>query len=145
MIEAYDFGRYIAMTGELFQKQKEVKEDKKQLDSILKKYAPEEITQSLSKGRNEVKSLIDSISLDPSETMLQFYKEAIQKESDLLNKLFLDDYIAMTGRKARESCLNRYNPNKHPHQDKTRDISVRIIMSLIFIFRIARLIPQLVW
>ena len=123
MIEAYDFGRYIAMTGELFQKQKEVKEDKKQLDSILKKYAPEEITQSLSKGRNEVKSLIDSISLDPSETMLQFYKEAIQKESDLLNKLFLDDYIAMTGRKARESCLNRYNPNKHPHQDKNPSMS----------------------
>lgn len=123
LIEVYDSGRYIAMTGELLQKEDTtIKEDKKQLDYIMKKYAPDEVKTN--KKEISSKSLIDSIVIDENEeTLYRFNKEAIQKESDYLNILFLEDYISIKGMKFKEHCLNRYDPTKHPHQDQNASMS----------------------
>ena len=122
-IEVYDSGRYIAMTGELLQKEnRTIKEDRKALQDIMKKYAPEEIKAN--KKEIDSKSLIDSIQLDEGEeTLYRFNKEAIQKECDFLNILFLEDYISRNGLKAKEHCLNRYDPTKHPHQDQNASMT----------------------
>lgn len=122
-VEMYSFGRYILMTGNETKTKYPINTNQKKLDEIFKKYnqkiqKKEVATITTRQDTTYQGNILDSITIDNSEDIMQkAFTEAIQKESELLNQLFFDDYINRKGLSRTEHCLNRDNPMKHPNGD----------------------------
>ena len=115
-VEIYSFGRYIAMTGNKFQKNNELQDTKqRKLDQIFAKY--DEQKKEYSKPETTFFEKIGQKQTQ-DEHLKQLFTQAIKEESDYLNTLFFEQYRKDTGLKKTEHCLNREDPEKHPHRDQ---------------------------
>lgn len=121
-VEIYSFGRYIAMTGNKFQKNNELQDTKqRKLDQIFAKYDDKKENSYSSNG-----SLLDEIGKpkEDNDQMKQIFVEAIKQESDYLNTLFFERYRKETGLNKKERCLNCNDPEKHPHGDQNPSMTL---------------------
>lgn len=123
-VEMYSFGRYILMTGNETKTKYPINTNQKKLDELFGKYnqtiqKKEVATITTRQGTTYQGNILDSITIDNSEDIIQkAFTEAIQKESEYLNRLFFNDYIQRKGLSRTEHCLNRNDPTKHPNGDK---------------------------